>query len=185
MPFFMSLLFLTSTLAARAQDFTWGQHSGVCMTAVMPSTTFSFDTGGLSPEEQKVSVVVQHHNGLQFAPFWDALVVPQDLDLLKKKSDVITQLKPEMSVSWKASKCQWFGDGKVYCVGSTDAQVINGKKVVPFAFHSSKVFDSSFAGDYTYYVLTLVFYIDDEKYAYSMKYQDNECDFQSLVKMPK
>lgn len=151
------------------------------MTSLIPSTTFSFDTSALSsslsPEQQKVSLVVTHHNGLQYAPFWDSLVVPNDLLQMQKKADVILKLSNEIAVTWNASDCQFHGAGKVLCAGNTERQTVNGKTIVPWAFYSSKNLDSSFAGDFQYYFMTFVFYIDDEKYSYTMKYQDYECEF--------
>lgn len=176
-----AVLLLTSLLA---QAEPWKAHKGFCATSPFPSTTFAFTTEKSSVEpksEQKVKLSVVHHNGLQYAAFWDTAVVPEDLKMLTEKSKVILELDSELQTSWAAKDCQSSGDKKYSCVGNGEKIKTKTKTIEPWAFYSAVLKESSFAGDYTYIQTTLLFYIDGQKYIFVSKYPESDCEFSENI----
>lgn len=157
------LLFAT---AARADNV-----NALCFTAVGPTTSFI-----IKSENDVVNFEVTHHNGASYAPFWSSLVVPNDIEMLGKKADIIKKLGNGFKASFNTEKCKWSGEQKFSCVGSDERVNVNGLVVQPWALYSSVVHDSSFAGDYDYVDMTVSFIIDDETHNYTMRYQAGECE---------
>lgn len=164
-----------SSLAARAD--IWKNQKGLCMTSPYPSTTFAFNT----TKDQKVKVSVVHHNGLGYAPFWDSPVVAEDLKMLTDKSKVILDLDSELNTSWSVKDCQWMGAQKVSCVGNGEKVKMKSKTIEPWAFYSTVLKESSFAGDFTSIQTTLLFYIDGVKYIFVSKYPEADCEFSENI----
>lgn len=174
---FVFMLVVSSVLGSFASAEIWKSQKGLCMTSPFPSTTFAFNTEKAGPD-QRVKVSVVHHNGLAYAPFWDSAVVPEDLKMLSDKSKVILQLESELNTSWSAKDCQWSGVNKVSCVGTGESVKMKSKTVEPWAFYSAVLKESSFAGDFNYIQTTLLFYIDGQKYIYTAKYPESDCNFE-------
>lgn len=185
----VTFIFLSTAATAAVKkvataDTEWKNHRGMCVTRPYPSTTFAFVTDTVN-EESVVKVSVVHHNGLSYAPFWETLVVPADLQMLADKSKTILSLADVLNTSWAAKECQWTGDKKVACMGHGEKVKINSKVIEPWAFYSSVITDSSFAGDYTYIHMTMIFYIDGEKFIYAFKYKEADCAFDEKILQSK
>lgn len=167
--------------ATHVQAEAWKKLNGLCMTSPFASTTFAFNTEKVGSEE-RVKVSVVHHNGLQFAPFWDSQIVTEDLKMLTDKSKIIMNLDSELNTSWSAKDCQWTGPKKVACIGNGAAvKTKSNKTIEPWAFYSAVVKDSSFAGDFTSIQTTLLFYIEGQKYMYVSKYRESDCEFNEII----
>ena len=165
------LLFSTSAQAV------WDNQQGICVTDPYPSTTFAFVTNKADDGTKLVKLSVVHHNGLAYAPFWETAIVPSDLKMLSEKSKVILSLNTQLNTSWPAKSCQWIGEKKLACIGTGEKTMVNNKLIEPWAFYSAVQTDSSFAGDFTYIQMTLIFYIDGEKFIYTSKYKPTDCEF--------
>lgn len=151
---------------------TWADDLFVnCSTAMGPTTAFNLET-----KDDQVHLIVTHFNGMQFAPFWNNLVVPNDLDKLKNDSDLLVNLDPMLKAYWKKSDCKLIARKKFVCSGVTSKQVSNGIEVEPWAVYSSELKDSSFAGDFDYVLVSYSFYIKGNRHEFTMKYQDSECE---------
>lgn len=162
------LIFLTATQS-------WADDLFVnCSTAMGPTTAFNLETVA-----DKVNLTVTHFNGMQYAPFWSNIVVPNDLEKLKNDSDLLLTLNPNLKAFWNKSDCKLVAEKKFVCSGVTSKQPSNGVEVEPWAVYSSQLKDSSFAGDYNYVLVTYLFYINDKRHEFTMKYQDSECDVSS------
>lgn len=183
--FTFSVLYILSSIASAK---SWTHQNGLCVTSPFATTSFAFTTEELSNErsggserkdlkEQRVKVSVVHHNGLEYAPFWDSPVVSADLKMLSEKAKMILQLGSELKTSWSAKDCQWTGVNKVACVGTGDRVKANSKTIEPWAFYTAVIQDSSFAGDFTYIQATLLFYIEGQKYIFTAKYPESDCNF--------
>lgn len=160
-----SFVFLTSISVVRAADI-----NAFCYTAVGGTTTFMMKT-----EDSIVNFEVFNHNGGGYAPFWSSLVVPNDLPILTKKSEIIKQLDKGFKTTWKPDQCKWSGDRKFSCIGSTNPINVNGLQIEPWAAYSSVVTDSSFAGDYEYIDMTVSFEVNNQSFNYTMRYPADEC----------
>ncbi len=176
--FLITAIFVITFTSFFANAQPWKNHKGLCVTSPFATTSFAFSTEK-SGDTQRVKVSVKHHNGVQYAPFWDTQVVAEDLKMLTDKSNVILQLDSEINTSWSAKDCQWSGPNKVSCVGTGEAiKMKSNKTVEPWAFYSAVLKDSSFAGEFTYIQTTLLFYIDGQKYTFVSKYPEADCSFE-------
>ena len=162
---FLFLSFLLAGFTATAADV-----NAFCYTAIGGTTTFE-----IKSENSVVNFEIFNHNGGGYAPFWSSLVVPNDLQILTKKAEIIKKLDKGFQANWKTDQCKWFGEKKFACVGSTEKVNINGLEIEPWAVYSSLVKDSSFAGDYAYVDMTVSFEIEDESFNYTMRYSADEC----------
>jgi hypothetical protein len=167
------IVMLTSTSVQAA----WDHQQGLCVTSPYPSTTFAFVTDKADDGAKIVKLSVIHHNGLAYAPFWETAIVPSDLKMLSEKSKVILSLDEQLNTSWPEKSCRWIGAQKLACIGSAEKIVVNKKLIEPWAFYSTVLSESSFAGDFTYIQMTLIFYVDGEKFIYTSKYSQADCDF--------
>ena len=147
--------------------------NAVCYTEVGGTTTFVIETA-----DEKVNFSVINHHGGGYAPFWQSLVVPNDLSVLEKKAEVIRKIDTGFSASWKPTQCKWTGPKKFSCMGATDKVEANGVVIEPWAIYSNVVSESSFAGDYTYVDMTVSFEVDNEDFNITMRYQEHECTIQ-------
>lgn len=142
-----------------------------CSTAVALTTSFSIETIA-----DQVHLTVTHFNGMQYAPFWSNIVVSSDLEKIKNASELLLKLDASAKAFWNKSDCKIVGEKKFVCSGVTEKQTSNGILIEPWAVYSSQLKESSFAGDYNYVLVTYLFYINDQSYEYTMKYQNDECE---------
>lgn len=163
------VLFLSLSLHVQAADiFT---H---CVTEVGATTSFFTETVG-----DQIQVTVLHHNGAQYGPFWNTLVVPNDLSTLQKKAESIISFGDQLTFAWKKSDCNWQEDKIFSCMGK--GEVLAGDlKLEPWAFYSNLVTSKSFAGEFKSVELVLSYYkrtqaSATEHFETLMKYDLNEC----------
>lgn len=165
----MKNMILAVAFALGAQQVQADDLFAQCITE-FPSTSFVIETVG-----DKVILNVYNHNGNLYAPFWDNLLVPNDLNLMKKESEFIMKLEPALTASWKKSDCQ-IQSAKVFtCMGSTEKVTSNGIEMTPWAVYSSSHTDSSFAGTFESIQVAYRFYTGSEGHQIVMKYETNEC----------
>ncbi len=164
-------LLLLVTQTATAKDFyTW------CVTSVAPTTSFITETKG-----SDVELSLYHHNGVEYAPFWSSIIVPQDLKILEGKADLTRKVGDYIQVKWPKENCSWSGDELISCMGGGQ-QLTAGTSIEPWALYSNVIVEKSFAGEYKWVEMTLSYYTKDENGKRSsetgqivMKYEANDC----------
>jgi len=159
------LILILSSFAAQAAEVY-----GLCITAFAPSTTFE-----IKSQASQVQFEITNHNGGQYAPFWHSIVVPNDLQMLKEKSETILKLDRGFRSSFPSSSCSWIDENKFICQSYNQKLNVNGIEVKPWALYSSVITDSSFAGDFKYIEMTVLFQADSKEYNYTMRYPAEEC----------
>lgn len=166
-------LFFTSLMISTFLGFNAAAAdvNAICFTAVGATTTFIIKT-----ENSVVDFQIDNYNGGGYAPFWSSLVVPNDLEMLSKKAEIIKKLDKGFKATWNPEQCKWSGEKKFSCVGGAEKINVNGLEVEPWAIYSSVVKDSSFAGDYEYVDMTISFIIENESFNYTMRYQTDVCE---------
>ncbi|WP_374029991.1 hypothetical protein [Bdellovibrio bacteriovorus] len=165
----MKNLFILATLLFSLDSFASGKMEMACITEY-PTTSFL-----IREVNSTVIVEVFHHNGPKYMPIFDGVATPNDVSLLAQKASVLTSLPTILRFEWPRSKCAIQNGLIMNCLGSTEAQDINGHKVKAWSFHSSETVDTSFAGKYLSYKLALDLDIDGQSYSVPMKYQEAEC----------
>ena len=160
----------------------------LCMTSVAPTTSFVTETEG-----DQVKLSVYHHNGVEYAPFWNSVVVPQDLKILEGKSELVKKLGAFVQVKWPKDKCVWAGEDQFSCMGGA-TQTEGGLSVEPWAFYSNVITEKSFAGEYKWIELTMSYYTKDqngqrqsEQGQIVMKYEAADCQLSNhpILKVQK
>lgn len=160
------LLFVVlSSMSLQAADVY-----GICMTSLAPSTTFEMKT-----KSDKVGFEITHHNGGLYAPFWSSIVVPNDVSVLAEKAETILKLDRGFKASFPQESCTWTSENKFACLNYDQKLNVNGVEVKPWALYSSVITDSSFAGDFKYTEMTVLFQADGKEYNYTMRYSADEC----------
>lgn len=159
------LSLVLNSMAVQAADVY-----GICMTELAPSTTFEMKT-----KSEKVHFEITHHNGGLYAPFWSSIVVPNDVSVLAEKSDMILKLDRGFKASFPTESCTWTSENKFACLNYDQKLNVNGIEVKPWALYSSVITDSSFAGDFKYTEMTVLFQAGGKEYNYTMRYSASEC----------
>jgi hypothetical protein len=162
-------LFLSSAVLVSMQS---AQANGVfaqCVTE-SPTTSFLVQTVG-----EKVQVDVYHHNGIQYAPFWNTIIVPNDLENIKVHSDLVMKLNPHMTAFWKKSDCNLISAENFVCIGTAEKMKVNGIEIDPWAVYSSQHSEASFAGEFKHTEIAFRFYVGQIAHQFVMKYGPGEC----------
>lgn len=143
---------------------------GICMTELAPSTTFEMKT-----KSEKVHFEITNHNGGMYAPFWSSIVVPNDVSVLAEKAETILKLDRGFKAAFPKESCAWTSENKFACLNYDQKLNVNNIEVKPWALYSSVITDSSFAGDFKYTEMTVLFQADGKEYNYTMRYSVDEC----------
>jgi hypothetical protein len=143
----------------------------LCITE-FPTTSFE-----LVKTEKELQVRVIHHNGTRFAPFWNGLIVPNDLPLLQSKASLIEKMDTRWKMSWPLEKCEFHEDLRFECMGGATAEASNGMKIEPFAIYTTRLTEDSIAGVYRSTIMTVTFDVNGVSQTVSMQYRDetNDC----------
>lgn len=150
------------SLAAREES---SPVSFRCVTSP-PTTSFVADTTG---EEVKLTIV--HHNGTQYMPIHQGIVVPADFPLLQKKSEVMQKLGERVEMVFEKKNCKKYGD-KLYSCGqgkvlgqtsATNASLltkVSVDKLYDIEFTKNQI-SAGFKVDGYYYSIDNDFYFED------------------------
>lgn len=139
-----------------------------CVTE-FPTTSFIVETNN-----RKVEARILMHGGSNFVPFWDSLMVPNDLGVLREKAAEIKKLDSELLVTWNEDQCTW-EDDNFFCSGKSDPIKSGSQIVDPWALYSMQLYEKSFAGKYEYIRLYFSFVMNGNSYGIPMKFAKDEC----------
>jgi hypothetical protein len=163
----ISLLFTVSS--AYAADASEPPIKMICVTE-FPTTSFEIKQIG-----DKVQVHLVHHNGPKYAPFHDAILVPNDLDEMKAQADTIQKLGDEWVFNFKRSDCKALSETFFSCQGRADSFDKNGLKVSPWSLSVSDIEQKNMSGTYTLKKVSLNFSVNGKDLLISSNYQPGEC----------
>jgi hypothetical protein len=167
---------LISFFANADEIYSW------CVTADAPTTSFFTEVTA-----DQILLNIIHHNGVSYAPFWNNIIVPNDLSILSGKADLVKKLGDQIKVVWPSKSCKWLGEKKFSCVGGAAPIYLGEKTIQPWAYYSTVIKESSFAGDYEWVEMTLSYYTtdsvknrtDSESGNIVMRYYTNDCEVSS------
>jgi hypothetical protein len=165
---FVLLLFSTQAWSAAGQPL-------MSCVSEFPSTTFI-----IAGQGEWVDVQVIHHNGSKYVPFWDSLVVPNDIPSLKERADVIQKMGDGFQFRWKASQCKVANEMFFECIGGAEEFEVGGLKVQPWGLYVTEVTERTPKMVFSHRSVRLLMTISGKTYQVLMNYQDGECINQDI-----
>jgi hypothetical protein len=167
MKLLLGFILITTSLMAKAEvpapDFQ-------CVTG-MPTTSFFVQN-----KADKVHFTIVNHNGNKYAPFWDRIVVPQDLPILSKYAETISKLGTVFELDFDKKGCN-FGDHQNFeCHGTGHNITSNGLTVEPWAIYTTDVTSKTLDQTFQHKNVTFMFYVNGESYTLTNNYDVEECN---------
>jgi hypothetical protein len=136
-----------------------------------PTTTFMVFT-----EDKTVGVEVVHHNGLEFMPIHQGIIVPQDLPILQQRAVAMMKLGSYARFNFSADKCKSFGDMLYQCVEyQARPALLNGQRVRAISMYTSRAETRSFFGIEKTFNIAIQLEIDGKNFFQTMTYPVEEC----------
>lgn len=137
----------------------------------MPTTTFVGFTKG-----NELILTTIHHNGVKFMPIHEGIVVPSDLNYLKEKSSILTQMSDRNEFRFPIEKCRIDGSQQLTCTGGNTQNFAN-YEMRGLLLYTSKIRESAFGQNFDQLRVTLSVQILNYAPAQdiSMRYQPQEC----------
>lgn len=102
-----------------------------CITS-MPTSSFYLRT-----EDQDVVLKVVHHNGTDYMPIHEGVVVPHDFPFLKDRASLLMPLGDQVEFKFPRKKCVTYGTGLIRCSGG-ERKTVNGVDMEALSFYTSK-----------------------------------------------
>jgi hypothetical protein len=162
----LALVILLPTLAvAKTKNYTLK-----CMTK-MPTTSFYITTQG-----SEVILKTVHHNGVDYMPIHEGVIVPHDLPYLQSVSEQLTKMGNQNEFRFPVDKCTIDGPGQLSCAQGSTVQ-LGDRQMRAFYFYTSKVSEKVFGRRFDRTKITLSIQIADfvPVQDISMNYEPNEC----------
>lgn len=147
----------------------------ICSTE-FPTTSFWFAEDG-----DHFNVRVIHHNGTQYAPFFQRLIVPNDMAGLLQKSEVAKNTGSDIMLRWDKKNCKRLNNEIFSCVGGGESLTSVKKEIKPWHISRSEVVTKTANGEFKKYTVTLSYEIQGESYDYLMDYAPHECRFEEAL----
>ena len=166
----LSLFFSSFSVAAVKQakaDMTLQCVSG------MPTTSFYLRTEG----EYAILKIV-HHNGPEFIPIHEGIIVPHDFTWLKEKADLLTPMGNQIEYKFPLKKCETYGPALMSCAGG-DRQTFNGVEIEALMFYTSKTHEETLGIAFDGWKTSVSLHAIDHGpvMEVSMNYTPEECQF--------
>lgn len=164
---------------------SWAQSNGAVKierpfdfkcTTEFPSTSFWFADDG-----DHFNVRVLHHNGTQYAPFIQRLIVPNDMASLLDKAEVAKNTGSDIMLRWDKKNCKRLNDEIFSCVGGGESLTSAKKEIKPWLISRSEVITKTASGEFKKYTVTLSYEIQGQSYDYVMDYAPHECRFEEEI----
>lgn len=167
---FVTATILLASLAHAAAD----NVEFKCMTGY-PTTSFLAETHG-----DEVVVRVIHHHGTQFAPIHEGIVVPNDIELIKSRAELLAKMGTDFTFKFPLEKCTVHSPGQMTCL-SGDTQVLGGQEFT--ASMLSLYTSTSYVSEIEIPVQWVTLYLDVKGYDMpspyiTMRYSQHECTIQ-------
>ena len=175
------LLFFSAQASSAANPPAAQPAHQPLMSCVSEFPTTSFFVVG---QGEWVDVEVIHHNGAKYTPFWDSLVVPNDVPSLKEKAEVIQKLGDGFKFRWKAANCKVVNDMFFECLGGAEDFDAGGMKVHPWSLSVTEVTEKTPTQTYSHRSVRLYMTIAEKTYQILMNYQDGECINEDIRLIP-
>ena len=134
----LSLLFALDTSLASTRETK--NISFRCVTG-MPTTSFVVKTEG-----DQVVLTTVHHNGTDYMPIHEGIVVPKDFEYLAEKAKALTLLGDRVEFRFPLANCSVYAKGLMSCHGN-DKKVVDGVEFQALSFNTKiithRVYDYS------------------------------------------
>lgn len=137
-----------------------------------PTTSFLFEDDG---DHFKIRIL--HHNGTQYAPFIQRLIVPNDMAGILEAAEVAKNTGDDIELRWDKKTCDRLNDQIFSCVGGGESLTSAKKQIKPWHISKSLVTTQTASGEFKKYVVTMSYDIQGKSYEYLMDYQLSECEF--------
>jgi hypothetical protein len=142
-----------------------------CVTE-FPTTSFIF-----TDDVDYFVVRILHHNGTQFAPFMQRLIVPNDMATILGAAEVAKNTGDDIQLRWEKKACKRLNDEVFSCVGGGESLTTFKKQIKPWQISRSIVSNQTANGEFKKYSLSMSYEIQGTSYDYMMDYQLDECEF--------
>lgn len=161
------LLFLFSLTAAADDKLGFqcvGRH---------PTTSFFLEENG-----EHLVLKMLHHNGVEYMPIHEGVIVPNDLPYLEHKAQLLTRLGSQVEFRFPKAKCQSYGEGLIACRAG-ERKNIGGLDVEALHLLTEKNTRHAFDMKIEYRRVELSLHVagDPPVKEISMNYEPNECKF--------
>lgn len=150
-----------------------------CITE-LPTTSFIVDDDATS-----IQIRVLHHNGVLYAPFYQRLIVPNDLSIVLDAAEVTKNTGPDFTVKFDKKDCEIKGDELFSCVGEGQSLTSLKKEIKPWHFSRAMTTTKTVRGVFNSYIVTLSYNLNGKSYDVVMDYQPHECRFSELDEQDK
>lgn len=161
------------TFLVHAQDKKIEKQFDFKCVTEMPTTSFWFAEDGDS-----FNVRIMHHNGTQFAPFMQRLIVPNDMAKLLEDAEVAKNTGSDIMVRFNKKNCT-IRDSEIFsCVGGGESLTSAKKQIKPWHIGRTNVTQATAHGDFKKTTITMSYEIQGQSYEYLMDYQPGECKFE-------
>lgn len=139
----------------------------------MPTTSFYLRTEG-----EFAILKIVHHNGVEFMPIHEGIIVPHDLTYLKEKAALLTPMGEQVEYKFPLKKCEIYGPGLISCSGG-DRQTFNGVEIESLMFYTSKLHEETLGISIDSWKATVDLHAIDHGpvMEVSMNYTPEECQF--------
>lgn len=112
-----------------------------CM-AHMPTTTFIAKTEG-----SELVLTTIHHNGVNFMPIHEGVIVPRDIGYLKEVASHLTKMGDYNEFRFPLKNCQIDGPKQMSC-GNGNSQNFSGQEMRGFFLYTSKLRETAFGTNF-------------------------------------
>jgi hypothetical protein len=145
-------------------------------TTEYPTTSFWFADDG-----DHFNVRILHHNGTQYAPFMQRLIVPNDMAGLLDAAEVAKNTGDDIMLRWSKKNCTMAGDDVFSCVGGGESLTSAKKEIKPWHIGRSVVTTKTANGEFKKYTVNMSYEIQGKTYEYLMDYGMHECNSEEAL----
>ncbi len=131
----------------------------------------------LRTEGNEVVLTTIHHNGTNFMPIHEGIVVPHDLGYLKDVSRILTQMGDRNEFGFPLKKCEIYGPRQMSCSQGSPV-ILNGQEMRGFFLSTSTVKEATLGKVFENTKITLSLQIKNFVPVQDivMNFQPNECE---------
>lgn len=141
----------------------------------MPTTSFIMQKSD-KPDILKLKMI--HHNGTAFMPIFQGIVVPNDLQYLKEKAELMSKMGDYVEFEFPLEYCKKYDD-QVYSCSHGSSLEINGVIVEAFSLTTQVITRKVYDYNWTNNRINLMLYFPGHAPVeeVTMDYYENECQF--------
>jgi len=170
----MKSIFLTALFALSSVSHAVAEKVEFKCVSGFPTTSFFVKTEG-----KDVLVRVIHHNGTKYAPIHEGIVVPNDIDLIKSRAELLAKLGEDFTFRFPLEECSANSPGQMVCFAG-DTKVFEGQEFTATMLSLYTSTANLSGNEIESQWVTL--YFDTKEHIpgpyVTMRYSPIECDFQ-------